>query len=211
MVDVFVRDLCSKGYDIIGQMVKALKVPSIAEWRWGTVASACDALGSIMSTLRTYFSDKLYKGQQDPTVIQRTRAALVSVAWKWQFEFVRWLSNLLARLAAWGKGSGHTQADGSSDPAYNGRRLPAAEEYIRSKLGDALREANSWGPDSWGCSQESLVQLQVVVRSTHHLAWLRHEYLLKLPWELCRVQEPGFAKDCIAQDDSSESHCPLSH
>ena len=211
LVDVLVRDICSRGYNMIGDMVKALKVPSIAEWRWGTVAAACGALNSIMSTLRSYFSDKLYKNARDPTLIQKTRNALQSDSWNWQFKFVCWFSNLLARLAAWGKGSGRTHADGSKDPAYNGRRLPEAEKYIRSKLDEALREANSWTPESWGCSQESLLLLQVCVRSTHHLAWLRHEYLLKLPWKLCRSREPEIAKECIAQYDSGLLHCPLSH
>ena len=82
LVDVLVRDICSRGYNMIGDMVKALKVPSIAEWRWGTVAAACGALNSIMSTLRSYFSDKLYKNARDPTLIQKTRNALQSDSWK---------------------------------------------------------------------------------------------------------------------------------
>ena len=84
---------------MIGDMVKALKVPSIAEWRWGTVAAACGALNSIMSTLRSYFSDKLYKNARDPTLIQKTRNALQSDSWNWQFKFVCWFSNLLVQGA----------------------------------------------------------------------------------------------------------------
>ena len=210
LVDVFVRDIRSKGFGTIAQMVKALKVPSIAEWRWGTVAAACAAFSTIIGTLRDYFSDKLYKNSRDPTVIQRTRTALVSSAWAWQFKFICWLSNLLARIAAWGKGSGRRLADGSTDPKYNGRRLPESEKYITSELDAALQAANSWIPESWGCSQESLQQLQLCVRSMHHLAWLRHEYLRKIPWKMCRLTDPDVAKACIEQYDSGTSHCPLS-
>ena len=117
---------------------------------------------------------------------------------------------MLAQIAAWGKGSGRRHADGSKDATYNGRRLPESEKYITCQLDAALHEANSWSPESWGCSQESLQELQVCVRTMHHLAWLRHEYLRKIPWKLCRMTEPEVAKACLAQYDSGTSHCPLS-
>ena len=61
------------------------------------------------------------------------------------------------------------------------------------------------------CAPSNGGRIQVCVRSSHHLAWLCHEYLLRIPWKLCRLREPEVAKECIAQYDSGLLHCPLSH
>ena len=46
--------LCSKiranGFEIIANMLGGVVVPSVAQWRWGTLWSACSALSSILDT-----------------------------------------------------------------------------------------------------------------------------------------------------------------
>ena len=101
--------------------------------------------------------------------------------------------------------------DGTPDTSWNGRRLPEAESYITEKLSSALQEANGWTTGTWGCTADELSELQVCVRGTYHLAWLRHEYLKKLPWRFCRVHEPGMAAKVIEQYDTHSQHDSVSH
>ena len=101
--------------------------------------------------------------------------------------------------------------DGTPDTSWNGRRLPEAESYITEKLSSALQEANGWTTGTWGCTADELSELQVCVRGMYHLAWLRHEYLKKLPWRFCRVHEPGMAAKVIEQYDTHSQHDSVSH
>ena len=199
LLDALVRHVCSAGFPIIAEMLSDCKgkVPSIAEWRWGTLLAAMEALHGILNTLRSHFAEKLYKNVADPSKIKAARAALYSIAFKWQFNFIMWYAQWLCRIAAWGKCTGRKMDDGTPDTSWNGRRLPEAESYITEKLSSALQEANGWTTGTWGCTADELSELQECVRGTYHLAWLRHEYLKKRPWRFCRVHEPGMAAKVI--------------
>ena len=84
LLDALVRHVCSAGFPIIAEMLSDCKgkVPSIAEWRWGTLLAAMEALHAILNTLRSHFAEKLYKNATDPSKIKAARAALYSIAFK---------------------------------------------------------------------------------------------------------------------------------
>ena len=41
-------------------MIEQVRVPSIAEWRWGTLHTAVDALAGVLPTLSTHISTRIY-------------------------------------------------------------------------------------------------------------------------------------------------------
>ena len=136
-LQVDVRHIVSEGYPIVAAMIESCKgkVPSIAEWRWGALLAAMETLGTILSTLRSHFAEKLYSNAADPSKIKAARAALTSTSFGWQFKFVLWFARWLCHIAAWGKGSSRKLGDGSADPDWNGRRLPHCWEALQWSAG----------------------------------------------------------------------------
>ena len=62
------------------EMIEQVRVPSIAEWRWGTLHSAVDALAGVSPTLSTHFGANLIKNAV-PLQLPGAWGALHSTAW----------------------------------------------------------------------------------------------------------------------------------
>ena len=92
------ENLCSKlrqaGHCTISMMIASVSLPSIAEWRWGTLHRACQELSKIIATLRQYFDPMWFQNAKDPTTIKLASKTLSSSAWAWQFKFIMWFSDL---------------------------------------------------------------------------------------------------------------------
>ena len=56
---------------VIAEMIEQFRVPSIAEWRWGTLHTVVDALAGVLPTLSTHFDAHLFKNARDPVTITR--------------------------------------------------------------------------------------------------------------------------------------------
>ena len=201
----------------VAQMIEALKLPSIAEWRWGTLYKACRTLREVLGTLRVHFQFALFKNARDPIKVQRCASALRSDEWAWQFEFVCWFCEWLGSIQEWGRGCRCHEAellDGSSghvDCKWKGRRLKEAGEFVRIRLRAGLDECNAWTKHTFSCSDLDWTRLQACVRGSFHLAHARFKYLSLVPWLCARLLEPGVRDECLAQwaSCSPEKHHPL--
>ena len=49
---------------VIAEMIEQVRVPSIAEWRWGTLHTDGDALAGVLPTLSTHFDADFSKKRQ---------------------------------------------------------------------------------------------------------------------------------------------------
>ena len=98
---------------VIAEMIEQVRVPSIAEWRWGTLHAAVDAFAGVLPTLSTFF-----KNARDPVTIARCKSALHSTAWAWQFQFLVWFTTWICGIQRWGHGcachSDETECEGET-------------------------------------------------------------------------------------------------
>lgn len=211
----FCRTLIDRALDGIAEMVGSASVPSIAEWRWGTLYLACKAVKKVLQTLSSYFDASLYRSAKDPKMMQRLAKALASQDWHWQFEFVLWFCAWLCPIASWGKGSlQQEQAKAKGEPYDHmtlGRRLAEAEPHVQCELKRGIDEANTWkeGAFGSGLTPEALAGLQVCVRFSYSIAFKRHDYLSTVPYLLARLLQPGIKQRCLAQYTSMQNHHPV--
>ena len=215
LVEALCKKLAAQGYHIVAMMIESIHIPSVAEWRWGTLNKACVELSKVMGTLIAHWDTSLFANARDPKTIKQAARALSSAAFRWQFQFVCFFTDWLCRIQSWGKGSAELEAckmkgDNNYDPMMCGRRLAEAEVFIHSELQRGLTECLEWTLDSFaGCSFEELHALKVCVRSSYALAMKRHNYLSLLPWLLARLEEPGIKERCLSQYASHTNHHPM--
>ena len=212
--DSLAKRVQERGFQAISEMLAAVSVPSIAEWRWHTLHIACGKLSGILSTFAAHFDSSLFSNAKDPALIKRISKAMSRQQWFWQFQFVLWFSRWICTIASWGRGSRQRdEANGSDsyDHMHNGRRLPEAETYVLQSLRAGLLESHSWHADSFGagCTTEDVADLQVCVRASYNLACKRHEYLSKVPYLFAKLLEPGIKQRCIDQYESMQGHSPV--
>ena len=160
-------------------MIEALSLPSIAEWRWGTLHRACQELSTVLDTLRVHFDASLFANARDPSKLKKASSSIASAAWAWQFQYIMWFCNWICTIQAWGKGSKELEArqrsngdqDATVDPLKTGRRLSEAEVHMLKNLRDGLDESLSWDLHTFtGCSSEDFQFVLVSVRSSYTLA-----------------------------------------
>lgn len=144
----------------IAEMFSKIVVPSIAEWRWGTLHEALKALHGNLATLREHFKVCLFLNAHNPVKVRKCNAAFQSNEWHWQFEFTRWLCSWLCRIQQWGKGCRcHRDEKASKGCKWKGRRLPEAQLYIAKKLAWGLQEASQWTRHTFCTTQEQVIDL----------------------------------------------------
>ena len=209
----FTRQLRANKLIAVAQVFEKTALPTIAEWRWGTLWKVCRVLAKVLGTLQHFFKLEIFGKLKDinKTLILCAKT-LSCPEWTWQFQFVAWFCEWICTIQSWGRGSKYHDAasDDDVDPLWRGRRLGEAEQYVQDSLARGISECNSWSPESFGCGHASLLELQRCVRSSFHLAQLRHDYLSKLPWILVHILKPGGKARCMQAYESSSGHHPLS-
>ena len=211
---LLVQALCKKveerGFPIISSMISKVRIPSIAEWRWGTLHRACKQLSTIMDTLRSYWAPDLFANAKDAKTLRQVGLALNSVRFRWQFKFVHFFSSRIVRIQSWGKGSRALEAGLPVDPMSLGRRLSEAGPYVESAFRSMLSEAAEWDSASFeGASLRDIDCMKACVRASYTLAQDRHSCLNKIPWLFARLDQPGVAGQCVVQYESHSGHHAL--
>ena len=83
---------------LIAAAIDAIRVPSVAEWRWGTLWTAVCNLKPIVHTLGMYFDATLFKTSKDSKKLTLASQCLQSGAWHSQFEFIVWFTTWICEL-----------------------------------------------------------------------------------------------------------------
>lgn len=211
------RNLRKKGFDGAADIVEATKLPTFAEWRWGTLLSCVNKLQGVIGTLAANFDAALFKESRDRSGISALLGALRSADWHRQFDFVLWFTNWIGALMSWGRGcrchEGALRAGNDISCPMKGRRLKEAYRHACSVLEDGLATANAWTVVEWSCDMAALLEWQACVRATHHLAMRKLDFLNKVPWLLARLDEPGVRSQCVSQWEScrAASHHRVTH
>ena len=195
--------ITSAGRPAIAEMVLALKLPTIATWRWKTLAEVCRALEPAIQTLKQNFDATPFKNTRDLSRLTRVEAALTDEDWYKQFRFVLWLTSWLTSIMTWIGGCDcHPRQQGQPDPAgaacpRKGRRLKHA--YAVAELERGLAEANGWQPQHFELGEIVWQELQGCVRHSVHLAHQKIRFLNEVPYLLVRLDQPGVRDECMAQ------------
>lgn len=215
LLESLAKAIKDNGFHIVAEILKAITVPSTAEWRWGTLHAGCQTLSGVLDTLRHHWSPSFFDGAKDAKTLKRACAAVNSVAWRWQFCFVHWLCNWLCSIQSWGKGSKQLEAARSGesvevDAMGLGRRLADAEEFVARSLRNGVSEVSGWDVNFFpGASLAEVAGLQACARAAYVLADKRFKYLSHLPWLLARLEQPGVRDRCVALYNSHRQHVPL--
>ena len=149
MVELVVRHVIQPGFPGVAEMIAGITVPSIAEWRWGTLSQAMGLIQLVPSTLRHHWDQSIFKNTKDPVKLKKVGASLISPNWSLQLDFIYWLATWLCKLQGWGKGcrarelAATTDSPSSYDHMLNGGRLPEAEDLVNKHLEAGLVECNS--------------------------------------------------------------------
>ena len=191
----------------VAEMIQAVHVPSIAEWRWGTLHKATITIAEVLPTLIAHFEACFFKfaNAADPVKMKKCAQALACPVWRWRFDFVLWYCDWVCSLQSWGQGCECHSPGDSTQCRWKGRRLPQAAAVVGERLQMGLDEASSWNLHRFAGQlgrQDDLLELQLCVRTSVHLANLRFDYLQKIPWLLSRILEPGIREQCLDQWDS---------
>ena len=153
---------------VIAEMIEQVRVPSIAEWRWGTLHTAADALAGVLPTLSTHLDANLFKNARDRVTITRCKSALHSTPWAWQFQFVLWFTTWICGSQRWGRGCAcHSD---ETECKWKGRCLPEAAVFVDRELSRGLQEAESWTNDTFQTTVSEHLDLVRCVRVSYHMA-----------------------------------------
>lgn len=198
------KGLRAAGRGAVAEILERLKLPTIATWRWRTLAEACRALDPILDTLRIFFDPKPFQNTREQTRLKKVTEALGTQRWADQFRFVLWYSTWLCEIMTWIGGcdcceSGSRSGASSAPCQRKGRRLKTAYTFAVRRLDAGLREARSWTQHSWGGSPQEAADLQGCVRLSVHLARQKIGFLAEVPYLLVRLDQPGVKADCLAQ------------
>lgn len=188
-------------------MLMKLSLPSLAEWRWGSLAACTTAVRGLLDTISLHMNASWFKHSRDSTRLDKVFRALRQDLWKKQLVFVDWFACWLTDIMNWGTTCpccpvGDTATTGVSHCKFKGRRFHEAYEHSMKELRQGLDDANLWTPYTFGCGQDFWTATQGCVRSTFGLAAEKLQYLDRIPWLLCRIDQAGVARRCIEQYDS---------
>ena len=172
------------------------------------------ALGSqedpgVLHTLKAHFHPHLFTNAQEPTKIKKLSAALASSELLSQFEFVSWYCSWICHIQSWGKGCpchGLDELDVQCN--WKGRRFGEAADFVKREMKRGLDEANEFTTGTFQNKKDECFDLIRCVRATYQLAFMKFEYLWKLPYVLVRILIPGIRALCLEQWNScpSEAH-----
>lgn len=197
-----VQDMKDGGLPIIGEMIAALSLVSIASWRWRTLVDVLSQLDSVIDSLRHHFRKESFKTTRDPARLRRITAALESPSWRNQFAFTLWLGRWLTRIMNWGGGCGCCPTSGTSATTtcpWKGRRMSEAWGFSQAALKEGLDECNRWQPQTFQEGDRFWREAQGCVRAAYALAQDKMLYLNRLPYMLCRLDRPGVRDEALAQ------------
>ena len=198
------------GVPAMAEVLRKLRLPHFAAWRWGTLRDCCKGVEPILEPLARHLDANVFRGSRDPTIIAKVEAALASRAWRQHFGVVFWICTWLGRITDWCGGcSCHDAQDPDAmDCSERGRRWLEAHSFALQALRSGLDIANGWTGESWGLGLEFVLALQACVRGAFALAREKIGFLNKLPYLLFRLREVGIARRCVEEFDRTpiEAH-----
>ena len=82
--------------------------------------------------------------------------------------------------------------------------------YATSALKAGLYEANAWHDSYWGLGRDANLNIQAAVRSVYAQARQKLRHLDRIPYLLCRLEEPGVAARALVQFGEGRDHHRIS-
>lgn len=190
----------------LADVVASTSLPSFAHWRWTTLHDCLKSLQPFLRSMATHFDARWFAKAKDTTGLSTMVAAMSSQEWHKQTDFVWYFAREIDQLMSWGSGCSCHEAELRAGQAvtcgWKGRRLAEAQPHLSGELNRMLAEAETWNEARWGLGLPALLELQGVVRATHHLVHRKFEWLRKVPYLLARVGQEGVVEECLRQWDA---------
>ena len=193
--------LRARGAVAAAEIIARTSFPKFADWRWTTLAVACQALAGCVHTLAEQWDYKAFERSRDSATVRTANEAFAGNMWRRQFDFIQWLSSWLLGISSWVGGCpchvpGDADAEGCS---MKGRRLKQAWAFVSQELGRGLAEANAWTEATWNLGLPFCLQAQAAVRIAYRLGHDKYAWLDDIPYILARLDEPGVAQRALQQ------------
>lgn len=197
------KALRAVGHVGLAEAVGAVRLPTFAEWRWGTLHTCLKGLLPFLDSLIAHFDPSPFERSREQANMSLIVGALRSPEWRLQCDFVFWFTEWLTHLMEWGCGCAchevQLRQGADIDCPRKGRRLHEAHMHLTAEMRRALDTANSWTVETWGCGPDFLAQAQGCVRLVYAMGGEKFEFLSKLPYLLAQLHLPGVRDRALEQ------------
>lgn len=202
------RSMRTKGMEGLADIVQNMRLPRFADWRWGTLHECMQSLMGFLDSLANNFDPTPFANGRDKAGLTAVVEAFQSRVWRLQAAFVAFFSAFITRLMNWGSGCECHEAallrGAEVECGFKGRRLPRAQGHLMAELDGLLQESAAWSEERWGLGHQGLLELQGVIRATHLRGRRKFAWMGRLPYLLCRLDQPGVRDQCLQQWEATE-------
>lgn len=204
------RCLERDGFGGLAAVVRKISIPSLAAWRWGTIAEVTRVLSSFLASLIAHFDPKAFEDSKDTTDVKAVLAAFRSPSWLRMFELVTWYTGKLSTLMDWAGGCPcHSKGDAGAGQCHlRGRRLAEAYDKVSKVLGEMLEQAQQWEASDFAGDANFWKQAQGMVRFTYAYGIEKASFFNKIPYLLVRLPEAWQACLASPKDSIVSTHGP---
>jgi len=206
IVDDVARQLRSRGFHGLASAVGAIKLTSLAEWRWSTLGKDLHMFAGLLESIGKHFETSWCGVSRDAKRTGLVAQALKNNVWHARTTFLTWFCcNLMDPLLNWVGGCDcheHLLRRGIHVTCImKGRRIASAYSFAMGKIAEGVDHAASWDMEcEFGHPAEGLARQAVgTVRAVKLDAERRLEFLDRIPWLCSRLHELGVASRCLAQ------------
>lgn len=198
---------------IVGEMLAATSFPYFAQWRWGTLADACEAVANVHRPFARVYSriDFLLK-LKDQKILRKIDVVVHGELWSKRAVFVRWMASEVTRLQRFGRTCLCHEAGDEEECHRVGRVLPAAMKKVEAAMHRWTAASAEWVPATFlGIPFEEVDRFKGTVAVLKHFTLEKFEFLNSVPYLLVRLGEEGVVGRCFAQWDAAapDAHHPV--
>ena len=197
------NDLTSMGYPAAGELIKGGSWPNFAHWRWGTMRDVCDAIGSVIHTLRQHLPTvPSLRRARDQSCIGLALRALASREFASHFNFVHWFTIELTDLMWWGSTClCHEHIRGQPIPEcdHKGRLITVAFDKCTRVFDAMIQYGNSLTVQQFGGDIQKLARAQGMINMVVGTGRRKTQFLDEIPYLLARLGEEGVKQRVLQQ------------
>ena len=209
--DELVEYFKTLGLDGTSAIIRIVRIPPVALWRWSTLPTACKECKHLLAMFRNHWVhiQGYLNKMKDGTQVGKVRIVLTDVAFVREFTFVDWYTDRLKETSEWGtkcmcEAHQEDYKNGKNvDCLEKGRVLPWAWNKCCLTLNDLLCDANSWDLGTWGGGKIFLRQVRGMVKAVYSRGKQKTVFLDEVPYILARLgREVGIGPKAILQYDA---------
>jgi hypothetical protein len=202
------------GFAGLAQLLRGLRLPTFANWRWSTLKLATSALLEHWASLSERFPAHLFHNCRDKSRFRKVMACVSGLMFDAHLRFVVWLCVAICHIQDWIGGCDCHEDEFLAGVdvvcEHKGKRMNRAFTYGMECLHEMLRGIESWTPSEFHGDITMTFEVHACIRYAFALGVEKLAYLDTVPWLFSRLDQPGIKDKCIAQWESApraHHHC----